>query len=591
MGFFSKTRLKASDLMQQAVAYLVSKYDQAASVFTAASPFGQLLVVMANMAELVFTYITHTAEELNIETAQNAETIHGLSRLTGHDPWRGSSAYGAIRVKLNTNTNYIDGKYVIINNFTRFYISETGVSYFLNLNSDYVKLQVDNSEFITLNFMQGEIESQTFQSDGSPLQTFNPIIQSMTDHNNVAVTVNGEEWTKVDSLYDMPADDGFGSGNCFMAKSSVNVGLTIMFGNGDFGAIPPNGSTIVISYIKTNGSAGNTTFKDVTFNFTDSGIDESGAEINLNDILIIENYIPASLGSDYENPDFTKMIAPRTSKSFVLANPDNYVTYLQKYTQFTHIHAWVEKNDANIQDDGVVKLRLLPNIKKKLSPNQDYFDLPLSEFVLNTDEIKSVGRALYDSGQMLVNTDVEIVNPTLSRFVINVIIRYFDSANQISIRTDIRNIFSKYFLNINRTDIIPLSDLISLVEGIVGVDTCDIFFITEKNEQVFQDGYTYITTKTDNRNQEISVKNVIKRNIGDEDPRLGFDDFGNILIENDELCIPKGGWKDRYGNYFTPNPEIGKLGPLNIFFINSVDPSSYNQNLQARLNKLLKENN
>ena len=318
--------------MQQAVAYLVSKYDQAASVFTAASPFGQLLVVMANMAELVFTYITHTAEELNIETAQNAETIHGLSRLTGHDPWRGSSAYGAIRVKLNTNTNYIDGKYVIINNFTRFYISETGVSYFLNLNSDYVKLQVDNSEFITLNFMQGEIESQTFQSDGSPLQTFNPIIQSMTDHNNVAVTVNGEEWTKVDSLYDMPADDGFGSGNCFMAKSSVNVGLTIMFGNGDFGAIPPNGSTIVISYIKTNGSAGNTTFKDVTFNFTDSGIDESGAEINLNDILIIENYIPASLGSDYENPDFTKMIAPRTSKSFVLANPDNYVTYLQKYT-------------------------------------------------------------------------------------------------------------------------------------------------------------------------------------------------------------------------------------------------------------------
>ena len=41
--------------MQQAVAYLVSKYDQAASVFTAASPFGQLLVVMANMAELVFT--------------------------------------------------------------------------------------------------------------------------------------------------------------------------------------------------------------------------------------------------------------------------------------------------------------------------------------------------------------------------------------------------------------------------------------------------------------------------------------------------------------------------------------------------------
>ena len=76
-------------------------------------------------------------------------------------------------------------------------------------------------------------------------------------------------------------------------------------------------------------------------------------------------------------------------------------------------------------------------------------------------------------------------------------------------------------------------------------------------------------------------------------PKMLQNDIDGLrkAVENDELCIPKGGWKDRYGNYFTPNPEIGKLGPLNIFFINSVDPSSYNQNLQARLNKLLKENN
>ena len=86
MGFLSKVRLKASDIMEQAVDFLVKRYEQAEQVFTAASPFGQLLSVIANISELIFTYISHTAEELNISTAQNIETIHGLSRLTGHDP-------------------------------------------------------------------------------------------------------------------------------------------------------------------------------------------------------------------------------------------------------------------------------------------------------------------------------------------------------------------------------------------------------------------------------------------------------------------------------------------------------------------------
>lgn len=64
--FLSKTRLKASELMEQAVVFLHNKFNQAAHVFTPASPFGQLLTVIANIAELIFTYIAHTAEELNI---------------------------------------------------------------------------------------------------------------------------------------------------------------------------------------------------------------------------------------------------------------------------------------------------------------------------------------------------------------------------------------------------------------------------------------------------------------------------------------------------------------------------------------------
>ena len=93
----------------------------------------------------------------------------------------------------------------------------------MNLPRDYIKLDVGANDFVNVNFIQGIPESQTFTSDGTPLQSFNPIIKSMTDNDNVAVTVNGKEWKRVESLYDMPADDGYESSECFIVKSSVFI--------------------------------------------------------------------------------------------------------------------------------------------------------------------------------------------------------------------------------------------------------------------------------------------------------------------------------------------------------------------------------
>lgn len=587
--FLSKTRLKASELMEQAVVFLHNKFNQAAHVFTPASPFGQLLTVIANIAELIFTYIAHTAEELNIKTAQNVETIYGLSRLTGHDAYRGGSAYGMIALKLNTSTDLIEGNFVTINNFTKFTIAETGCTYFLNLPSDFIRLKVADNSFINVSYIQGTPESQTFTSDGTALQSFNPIVKTMTDNDNISVTVNGKEWKRVDSLYDMPADDDLENSECFMAKSSVNVGITIFFGNGEFGKIPPAGALIEVTYIKTDGANGNADTSSLNYMFEDSGIDEYGNEVNLNDVLIVETVTPPMLGSDFEDPEFTKLIAPRASKSFVLATPENYVSYLSKYNQYSFIYAYNTKDDPNLYDDNVIYLKIIPNIRKKLSNSQDYFELPASEFILSNDEKDAIIRALDDSGRMLINSEVEIVDPKVKKYVINIIVRYFEDIDKNLIRSRIRSLLNKYYLNINRNDIIPLSDIIALVEGVDGVDTCDVFFVNEENERAIINGYYYVNeTRWDGLEQIEEQKKVI---VGfDEDPRVGFDDFGNIKINEYEVFIPKGGWKDRDGNYYTETPEDGKLGPLNIFFVDKVDSSSYNLNMQRKLNTLLKNN-
>lgn len=577
MGFFQNSRLKASELVQQAVEYLVVKYEQAANVFTPASPFGQLLSVISNIAELIFTYISHTAEELNIRTAQNIESIQGLAQLAGHEAYRGGSAYGVMGIKLNTSNDF-EGNHIKIKNFSKFAINDTGCVYFMNLPTDSIKLSVGGNSFVSVPFMQGEIESQTFTSNGTALQSFNPVIKGMTDHDNVAVRVNGKEWKKVNSLYDMPAydDDNPEASECFVVKTSPTIGISIFFGNNSFGQIPLAGALIEVVYIRTSGMAGNSNSTGLTYTFIDMGIDEYGNEVDLNEVLIVETIAPPMLGTNYENPEFTKAIAPKASKSFVLATPENYVSFLSKYNQYSFIYAYHTKDDDDITDDNVIYLKIIPNIKKKLSSSEDYFEVPVSEFVLDKYEKESLMGALENSGRMLIGTEVEIVDPEVKYFTINIILRYFENVDRSSISSNIRSLLNKYFLNISRSDIIPKSDLISLVESIEGVDTCDVFFVSKDNEMAKKNGYYY--------DEFGDIINVPKN----EDPQVGFDLYGNLVMDKGCVYVPRGGWKDANDNYYTVTPEEGKIGPLNIFFDTPVDSSSYNIEMQRKLNNLLK---
>lgn len=590
MSFFSKARIKSTEIMEQAVSYLNKKYDQAESIFSIASPFGQLLNVIANISELIFTYISHTAEELNIQTAQNHESIFGLSRLTGHDPFRGSSAHGTITLTPNISASaLVEGQNIIIKNFTSLIIKETGEKYFLNLDNDYLRLNINENIDVSVNIMQGEIESQTFISSGEPLQSFNPIVKTMTDNDNVSVTVNGKEWKKVDSLYDMPSDDEYGSGECYMVKSSINVGLTIIFGNGSFGTIPTAGSEIIVTYIKTSGDKGNVYTNNMNITFIDTGLNEYGDDVDLNNVLNVGTIYPPMLGSDYESPEFTKLIAPKNSRTYVLSNPESYETFLSRYNQFSFIKAYNTKDDDYIEDDNITYIKAIPNIKRKLSSHMDYFDLPISEFYLSEYEANALQQAIENSGRTMVGSEIEIIKPSIQRFVINIVIRYFAGSNKANIKSNIRQLLSTYFLNINRKDIIPLSDMISLVEGIEGVDTCDVFFITEKNENAKIYGKYTTLEKEWKQLKQTYVEKEIKVKFG-VDPKVDIDNFGNIIIGENELYIPKGGWVDYDGNEYSENPQNGELGPLNIFFLNEVDYSTYNLSMQKKLNTLLKSN-
>tara|TARA_R110001592_G_scaffold102760_4_gene289890 strand:- start:14921 stop:16774 length:1854 start_codon:yes stop_codon:yes gene_type:complete len=584
MSFFSKTRIKATQLFEDSFEYLQRTYGQAVETFTPASPYGQILTVVSNLGELIFFYIEAVATELNISRARNIESIYGLSRLTGHDPTRGISARGIIGLRLNTSAStLVTGDYVQIMNGSSCELGQNGLTYFLNFNSDFIRLTKSNTEFVNVELIEGEKEDQSFTGSGLTLQSYNLTTKSPTDQFLVSVNVDGELWQNVDSLYDMGPGE-----KTVMVKTSVNGGLSIFFGNNQFGRPPALGSRIKCTYVTTRGTAGNIGGKQLDLKFSTPATDQSGEQVDLNEILSINITRNPMFGSNSEDPAFTRLIAPYQSNSFVLANPNNYIYYLSKYDFWSFIDAYNTKNDEYLNDDNIIYLFLIPDIKKKITSDFDYFSIPEIEFIMTADEKEMTYEILNSSGRQVVTAETRIIDPIIKRYALNIVIRWFDNYDKDEIRIAIRKNLDDYFLNVNRRDRIPRSDIISIIENVEGIDSVNVFFISEANEQAIRDGFYFVPVYgTDPvTDQKVLIENkkiVLKEG---EDPNIGLDSFGDIVIDNNDLAIIRGGWKDRNGTYYEPIPEANKISSLNVFYKEAIADNLYNKIQQEKYNKV-----
>jgi len=584
MSFFSKTRIKATELFEDSFEYLQRTYDQAIETFTPASPFGQVLTVVANLGELIFFYIESIATESNIARARNIESIYGLSRLTGHDPTRGISSRGIIGLRLNTSAStLLNGDYVQIMNGSSLEISQNNLTYFVKFNSDFIRLDKTTKTFVNVEIIQGEKDEQSFTGSGLPLQSYNLVTKDPTDQFLVDIFVDGELWKLVDSIYDMNPGE-----KAAMVKTSITGGLSIFFGTTQFGIAPALGSRIRVTYIKTRGASGNIGGKQIDMKFSDPGTDPSGEEVDLNEILSMNITRNPMFGSDSEDPAFTRLIAPYASNSFVLANPNNYIYYLSKYDFWSFIDAYNTKNDEYLDDDNIIYLFLIPDVRKKLTSDIDYFSIPEVEFSMTDAEKEMTYEILNKSGRQVVTAETRIVDPIIKKYALNVVIRWFENYDKDAIRIEIRKNLDEYFLNVNRRDRIPRSDIISIIENVDGIDSVNVFFISEENENAIKNGYYEIPVYgtdpiTDQRVLIENKKIVLKKG---EDPQLGLDSFGDVVIENNDLAIIRGGWEDRNGTYYEPIPEANKISSLNVFYKEEIQNNLYNKIQQEKYNSV-----
>ena len=172
--FLNTTRLKANEMITDTRSYIARLYGRTGELFTTASPFSQILDVLSEITKLIFFYVEDATVEQNILTAQNPESIYGLARLAGHDAFRGASAYGEIKIRLNTTSSTdIAGDALNIPQNSIIKCTSNGLEYILRTNNDQFRIEKSNSSHIYIPIVQGKIESQTVTGTGEKLQSFN----------------------------------------------------------------------------------------------------------------------------------------------------------------------------------------------------------------------------------------------------------------------------------------------------------------------------------------------------------------------------------------------------------------------------------
>lgn len=529
-----------------ALNYLKRKFKTKGTTFTEASPFYMLISALSSVASQLFQYLHRAEAEKNIDTAEYKHSIFGLARLAGYDPFRGQSSRGTVRLSSSAQISITPGTRLKVGGYQFFVDGDDNVLY-ISKNSNVVDIPI----------VQGVQKTYSFAATNDKLQSFTPVC-NMTDNENVVVKVNGEIYNRKYSLYDMEEDS-----HDYILRTSISHGLTVVFGDGTRGRCLQEGETVSITVIETDGAAGNMN-EASAIEWIDSAYDIDGYSIDINENAKFTLFVPPLGGADYEDIERVRYSATRCSSQHILATKDNFKAYLSLFPQYT-IYNIITPDDMNT-DSGTVFIKASINMQKKCEDDvMKIYDMRDDDYIIpaynNTNELESL---LKNSGKLLLGTGVKVISPIIRHYVINIGVRMKDGYNKTQVKNNVQKAIANFIVSNSRADIIPSSDIVVALDNVGGVDTVTVSLVSEYNETAHINGYYYKEWVEWNDDDTKFETKRIKYALNDGE-ELGIDN-GDIVMEQSELWILRGGFTDRFGQTYADGLSNG-LGCVNIFFI------------------------
>ena len=552
--------------------FLRTEHNKAGVLYSPASPYGQILNVLENLHQLSLLYLKNSIKNFDLSdpNSTNEKIIKNAAIFAGHIPGRAISSTGNLKLVVKSGIDLqteLPGGRITIFNRNVIRNNTNGLYYSLNLGQDKITYLINSNTQIFLPIIQGKFKTTTFTGTGNINQTIqvNSKINEEVENFNVQVLVNGEYWTIKKSIYDMIPNE-----KACVARTGFNGGLDVIFGNNSFGMAPPIGANIEVTHLITNGQDGNIFRRTVNdWKFVDDILDGFGNPVDITKVFDVLIFNDINFGANKEPIAFTKNILPIVSNNFVLGLPQQYAYEIKKLGVFTHVNAY--------EDNSIIYIVATPNIKLFKNRNADYFNVSTNAFILDDYEKSKIDKYLRSNGNLQLTRKYRIDSPTLSYYILNVfVIRYSDS-NDDSVKAQIIDVVSEYFLNFNRVDRIPKSDLIKVLSNINDIHSVDIQFVSKKNEDYHRSELIRVSNKV------ATAESVINPTIVPVDPNyvpnltLGLDPvLGDIIFEPNEIPIIRGGWYDRNGVYFSNSMNDMLLKSLNIIKKGVVDAKNRN---------------
>lgn len=618
------TEITYKKLYQQIIFNLKKAYKKADSSFTLASPFGQILSVMTGLFQqnVLTVQSVQRSFDMNDPLNNSDHMARALAKIGQYNPARGKAAAGSLKLRLKAGIDVneeIKGAKIIFTNKQKLKNQKNNLDYILDLNTEDLTFSVSNQVPIILNIIQGNWKYVTYTGTGEKNQSYVVPVQAGKEIDNYRfkLYVNSELWTPKKHKHDMLQNE-----NAYVPYTSFSGGVDILFGNGDEGKIPPIGSEIIFEFLVTEGQEGNLVDSQLNeFKFIDLPKSFYGDDVDTEQFFDIDINTNITFGTDGDSTEYLKSIMPYVSSNFVLAGPDQYKFFLKRLGLFSLIDVFTSKrNNPNLINDiyklaktntdllnrinnndntntlkqlvqqnlreitllrksllteggdNLVNVFLIPDIRVFYGKDKDtnYFNINTNYFILDADAKQRILSYLSSEGLQIITNEVKILDPTMRKYVINITTRIYDDAIEDNIINEMTSKISDYFISQMRRDRIPPSDLIRILDGIDGVDSVTCEFISEQNENYHKE-FLIKAEQFKNRNKRSPQDTEIIMSDGkryNRETSLGLDILlGDIIIEKNELPIIRGGFHDRYNNFYNIQPGQGAYSSVNILIL------------------------
>ena len=344
-----------------------------------------------------------------LDSATLRENVVSLARNIGYVPRSRKSSEAIVNLdyKFNGNSNSVTLKKglvaVGVQNNTSFTFSipeDITVPSPVDASSNITVNPPRTAQFRNITIYQGTLLKKNFTVNGSLDQRF-ILDNSFIDTASIRVFVrksgasSGLEYSAVDNITGINEKS-----NIYLIQEIKDEKYELLFGDGLFGKKLDNGDIVEVSYIITDGKAGNDGQK---FSFSADAVDDAGNPLSASTTPVLATIQTAKGGGDIEDVESIKYIAPRVySSQYRAVTAKDYEGIIQSVFPDAESVSVIGGEELDPPEFGTVVLSVKPRNSTYLS---DFTKVQILDR-LKSYSIAGINQRIVDLKMLYIELDV-----------------------------------------------------------------------------------------------------------------------------------------------------------------------------------------